>query len=74
MAKKRFHGDATNSNSVASPSPQKGMYSSAFAGMPEEKLMMEYPKVGYNLEGYGDTRQSIDANAMDNHSQLMKNR
>lgn len=56
----------------ANPGAPGDVYSSEFAGMPKEKVMKEYPKAYYGLDGYGDDIQSIDMFAKQNHMRVKK--
>ncbi len=70
MAKAKYYdGD----NKVARPGASKEKYSMAYAGMPEDKVMMEYPKSALGApEHYSDTRDGLDAKAAMNLNQIRK--
>lgn len=74
MAKK-YHGmnDKDSANRKASPGAMDSCYSMAHAGMPEDKVMKEYPSANYGSpEEYNDSREGIDMLAKDAHKQMMK--
>jgi hypothetical protein len=52
---------------------KKKMHSDSFANMPEEKVMKEYPKADYGLDGdYKDTIEGIDMFAKENAKKIRK--
>lgn len=56
----------------ANPGAPGDVYSREHSGMPMEKVMKDYPKADYGLDGYDDTIQGIDMFAKQNHKKLKK--
>ena len=68
MAKKYYEG---GKEKKANPGAPGDVYSMEHSGMPSEKVMKEYPKSTYDLQGYDDTREAIDMFASMNHKKVM---
>lgn len=69
---KRYY-DGKESERKANPGAPGPVYSDAHAGMPEEKVMKEYPKSYKGIDGnYDDTIQGIDMFSEMNHKKIMK--
>lgn len=69
MAKK-YHGEKKDMKNKVEH--KKMMPGHDFANLPQEKMMKDYPKAEYGINGYNDTREGIDMLAKDNHKQLQK--
>lgn len=68
--KEKYYGKGKEKK--ANPGAPGDVYSMEHSGMPSEKVMKEYPRHNYDLEGYDDTIQGIDMFAEMNHKQVMK--
>lgn len=68
----RYYNNGNGKEKKANPGAPGDVYSKEHSGMPTEKVMKEYPKASYGLDGYDDTREAIDMFASQNHRQIMK--